>query len=427
MLLALFVAAVLARIAIAAEWNILTNRRGEQILRGYAFYVEMAQGILAGEGFHWDMYMGLGDRLASRPPLFMYLHAGLIALFGTSPWPVVVVQSLLGGARAVFVGLAGREIAGHRVGLIAAALAAFYPYWLGNDATLLENTLFGALVAGGVWLAVRVRLQRGGVKTIVVCGLLFGLATLTREMVGLLLPFVAFMLLFAPRERSFQSRFVLVTILTATVIVTTSPWLVRNHREVGKVALSTSTGRALWLGNNEHTFAVYPATSIDQSELVAWDAMPIEQKQRLWDAKHDEVEQDRIFGEMAGKWIRANRGEALGRGFRKVGALFSPFISGAYQRTSLLREIGYTGGYGSLLVLGLLGFVLGWRRLGPWRLLTLGAFGSIAAMAFVFWGQARLRAIYDFFLIVPAALCVDLLVLRFRTRPPGPPDPAAVP
>jgi len=426
-LLALFVVAVLARIAVAAKWNVLTNRHGEQFLRGYPFYVQMAESILAGEGVHWEMYMGLGDRLASRPPMFMYLHAAVIAVFGTSPWPLVVVQSLLGGARAVFVGLAGREIAGRRVGLIAAGLAAFYPYWLGNDTTLLENTLFGALAAGGVWLAIRVRLQLGGVKTVVAAGALFGLAALTREMVGLFLPFVALSLLFAPRDRAFKSRLVLVTVLTATVIVTTSPWLGRNHHAVVKVALSTSAGRALWLGNNEHTFAVYPAASIDQSELVAWKALPIEHKQRLWDAKHDEVEQDRIFGEMAMVWIRANRGEAIRRGFRKVGALFSPLISGAYQRTSLLRKIGYTGGYGSLALLGLLGFVLGWRRLGPWRLLTLGAFGSIAAMAFVFWGQARLRAIYDFFLIVPAALAIDLILARFRSGSPGPAEPAEVP
>ena len=50
-------------------------------------------------------------------------------------------------------------------------------------------------------------------------------------------------------------------------------------------------------------------------------------------------------------------------------------------------------------------------------MLTLGAYATIAAMAFVYWGQARLRASYDFFLIVPAAVALEVLLLRLRGAP----------
>lgn len=413
-LVALFVIAVLLRVAVGGIWNIRVDHRGDALLRGYSFYVRIARNVLAGEGPHWNLYNDLGDRLAGRPPLFSYLVAGLMGVFASPIWPVIIVQSLLGGARTVFVALCGREIGGTRMGLIAGALAALYPYWVGNDATMLENTLFGALVAGGIWLTLRVRLERGGVRTVIAAGVLLGLAALTREMIGLLLPVIALMLLFRPREVAWKRRFVLVTLLTASVVVVTAPWIVRTAQLTGRASLSTSAGRALWLGNNEYTFAKYPAGSIDASEVVAWSHLSEEAKQRLWDLKDDEVAQDALFGEMAKTWIRANPGEFVKRGFRKVGALLSPVSGGTWERRSLVRTLGYTGGYGGLLVLALAGFVVGWRRLGSWRVLTLGAFGSIAVMAFIYWGQGRLRAAYDIFLIVPAALVLELLWLRFR-------------
>jgi hypothetical protein len=56
-------------------------------------------------------------------------------------------------------------------------------------------------------------------------------------------------------------------------------------------------------------------------------------------------------------------------------------------------------------------FVL-WRRWRPLLLIAALALLSVAAVSFVFWGQTRLRATYDVFLILLAAGVID----RWRRR-----------
>ena len=417
-LVGLFVAAVVLRVAVGAWWNVVEDSAGNTYLRGYRFYARMAEHVVDGNGMRMDMYFGLGPRYAGRPPLFPGMVAGILAATGSTVWPVLFVQALLGGMRTLFVALIGARLGGRAAGWWAGAVACCYPYWLANDTTMLENTLFGALVVAGIWCLLRV-LDAGPtsrhVRWTLAAGVVFGLATLTREIVGLFLPFAALTILFVPRSRPFARRFVLTSILTATVFTTCLPWLVRNQNTVGSFTLSMASGRGLWIGNNAHTFDFYPETSIDASERVAWYALPKARRLELRALGHDEKAQEAEFREMGAEWIRENRGEFVRRGFVKVWALFAPVIRGAYSGTSVLRTIGYTGGYVVVALLAVLGFAVRRRELRLWMWLTAGAFASISAMAFVYWGQARLRAVYEFFLVVPAALALDWAWRRLRT------------
>ncbi|HMG26986.1 MAG TPA: glycosyl transferase, partial [Acidimicrobiia bacterium] len=62
---------------------------------------------------------------------------------------------VLGGAAVALTGLAGREVAGARTGLIAAAIAAVSPsFWL-NDALLMSESMTLVVTALIVFLAYR--------------------------------------------------------------------------------------------------------------------------------------------------------------------------------------------------------------------------------------------------------------------------------
>jgi hypothetical protein len=69
------------------------------------------------------------------------LSVGLDTLVWHMLW-----SSLLGTASIVFMGLTGREVAGGRAGLVAAALAAVYPNLWAFDGFILSRTSDGGRV-----------------------------------------------------------------------------------------------------------------------------------------------------------------------------------------------------------------------------------------------------------------------------------------
>ena len=96
-----------------------------------------------------------GVPTAEHPPLFPLL-IGLITKLGATGY---LAQKLLlcgvGTVTVGFVGLAGREAAGATTGLVAAALAAIYPFLWVVDGSLMSETLYGVLLAAALWLALR--------------------------------------------------------------------------------------------------------------------------------------------------------------------------------------------------------------------------------------------------------------------------------
>ena len=86
---------------------------------------------------------------------------------------------MVGTTTVGFVGLAGRELAGPITGLVAAGLAAAYPFLWVVDGSLMSETLYGALLAATMWLAIRFA-RRPSLGLAAGMGALVALAALTR-------------------------------------------------------------------------------------------------------------------------------------------------------------------------------------------------------------------------------------------------------
>jgi 4-amino-4-deoxy-L-arabinose transferase-like glycosyltransferase len=179
-----------------------------------------------------------------NPPLYPYFLAVTNAAFG-SLFAIKLVQALIGSLLIPAVGRVGARAFGPRAGLVAAALAAFYPELIWYAAHFWCETLFLAIL----WWAIERTLTASKASsrgTAVAAGLLFGLAVLTRETILYLLPLVAAWLAW---ERPGRGRSLAAATLTAAFVVV-APWTVRNWIQFETfIPVSTGGGLNLYQGN----------------------------------------------------------------------------------------------------------------------------------------------------------------------------------
>jgi 4-amino-4-deoxy-L-arabinose transferase-like glycosyltransferase len=411
------------RIAVGLLFNVLPHGG----LRGYDFYRRTAANLVAGDGLFFRYTALPGESWTNRPPLYPLFLAGLQTVFGDSAVAVVLAQSALGAASVLLVALLALRLAGPRAALIAAVGTAFYPYFVGNDTTLIEQPLLVALTAAFTLVlvaALRRPLRGPGRLAAGAClsGLLAGLCVLTRETALVFAALVALLVLLRRSPAPFRSRLAWSTIFVLSIAAVCSPWLLRNHARFGLPVLSVTAGKALWVGNNAHTFDAYPAGSIDDSETAAWAHLPRATLSALRNAS-DERERDRLFRRLALEHIAAHPGLCARRGLVKVGQAFTPRLTPPRDG---LPALAHAIAAALLLAGGLAGAIAFRRRWSPAVAVFALAFVSVVLVSFVFWGQTRLRATYDPYLIVLASGWLARLTRRRRPvatgRPSTPPS-----
>ena len=116
-----------------------------------------------------------------------------------------VASSIVGAATVPLVALVGRRLAGARVGIVAAALTAVWPFLIATDGSLMSETIAVPLVTAALlatlWAHDARRLSRWAVV-----GVLFALAALARAEAPLLMVIVIGAALLATRELSARMR-----------------------------------------------------------------------------------------------------------------------------------------------------------------------------------------------------------------------------
>jgi hypothetical protein len=149
---------------------------------------------------------------------------------------------------------------GRTVGTLGAACTAFYPYLVFQSLTVIDTSLFTALLYVLLALTVELRDARNRVTAWAIgalAGLVLGLALLTRPILAPLVLVVWWWLGMWRGWRPATSR-LLPVVLAASVVV--APWVVRNARVVGASgAITTNGGSNLWQGNNPETVAYLQA------------------------------------------------------------------------------------------------------------------------------------------------------------------------
>jgi len=344
---------------------------------------------------------------ALHPPLWVLVLA-FVDKLGLDSYPAQLFAAAVLGAVAVFVtGLAAREVAGPRAGLIAAAIAALYPnYWINYGLGLSETVI---LVIIAAVILVSFKLWRSpSVSKALVLGLLCGLAALTRAEQVLLIPVVLVPLTLLLRDVALRKRlqYGAVGIVAAALIM--APWLGFNlSRFTDATLFSNDSGTTLAMSNCR---PAYRDGYLGSGDFLCLNHIP--------SVPGDESVQDAHQRRVALRYVDSHLGRLpvvlVARPAREFG-LFTPLgqlrLESTVNKRPLLPAAIGLGAYYLLVIAGVYGAITLRRRRLP-LVPFVGILVELVATAMVTFGQTRYRAPFEVVLVVLVAVAADAILDR---------------
>ena len=378
-------------------------------------YHLLGENIAEGRGFERAPHPQLeplsgwepGQPTAEHPPLFPLLVGGLTALGADGYLAQKLLLCLVGTSTVGFVGLAGREAAGPGAGLVAAGLAAVYPFLWVVDGSLMSETLYGALLAAALWLALRFA-KLPSLALAAGLGAVVGLAALTRGEALALVPLLLLPLALRAGA-TWRSRAALAAVAVGAFALVLAPWTIRNLTVFEEPVLISTNGNAVFVGSN--CDPVFSGPFIGLWNFDCYGAAPggdeseasVEYRRRGFEYAGDHL--DRVPLVMAVRLLR-------------VWDLFRPGQQVTYEyfegRSETASRMGLAMYY-PLLVLAAVGTITLRRRGAPlWPLLAFPVMVSVTAV-FVY-GVTRFRFGAEPALCVLAAVALAALPGWVRQR-----------
>ena len=204
----------------------------------------------------WAMEIAGGNWIGSevffQAPLYPYVLAVVYALFGHKLVAVYVLQIVVATAGIWAIHRAARAMAGERLALIAAGLAAAYGPFVFHDVQLLKES-FAVAVAAGLLFALAIATTK---RQWVAAGALLGVLALLRENALLLVPFLLPLCrLNAPTLRSAAGH---ASAFVVGMVFVLSPVVIRNGLVGGTWLPTTYQGGVnFYIGNNPSADGTY--------------------------------------------------------------------------------------------------------------------------------------------------------------------------
>ena len=374
-------------------------------------YHEWAQTIANGTGWVKVPHAELGllhvapEPSAEHPPLFSLVLAGFwkLGVHGYTAQKLVVC--FFGASTVAFAGLAGREAGGERVGLIAAGVAAFYPFLWVADGALLAESLYAAFMAAALWLALRFVRTRS-LADAGWLGLAVGAAALSRGEALLLVP-----LLFLPlawKDRSLKAA----VVMLAGFALVVAPWTIRNVAKFEDPVLISTNSNSVFAGAN--------CDPVYHGELIGLWSFSCYGRVRPGDESQQAVE----YRKQGFDYARDHAGRVpliAAIRFGRVWDLYRPLQQVQYEflegRSRWASRAGLLMYYPTLL-LAIAGVVVLRRRRFPvWPFLAFAA--TVSFVGLTVYGITRFRIAAEPALIVLAAVSLDYALSRRAERRSG--------
>jgi hypothetical protein len=323
----------------------------------------IAERINTGQGFTYEQYGSVYR--AWKEPLYITLLAWLTHWAGERGTVILLLQGLFGIGTAIGLAWIAYHLLGDSVqATLAGMIAGANPFLLYYDTQLIHplslNALLFVATTGAILLAVRDGPgPHSGVtplRRVLAAGLMMGVA-LWQHATLLFGGVVAWAVaIVAGRDR--RRRLVHGAICLGVAVLVVSPWLIRNYRLFDRLVITTDAAHVLWLGNNPLSNGTY---SDMQGERVFTLADPAFQD-RIRGAA--ELEQHDIFLNEVRRFIREHPDRFGALVLRRLWAFvwFSPNAGVSY---TVQQQRLYRLAYAGLLLFGLVGFGLFWKRAGP--------------------------------------------------------------
>ena len=305
-------------------------------------------------------------------------------------------NTVVGIAVVPLIALLARRVAGRRVAVLAAGIAALYPNLWMNDSLVMAESVSTLLVIVALLVAVRYR-ERLDIRSAVMCGAVVGLAALARSELLILAPVFA---LLGVRQRGVRASWRAAAVLMITALGVIAPWVGYNvPRFDHLVLISTNEGGALRGANCDDTYSG-PAQG-------GWSVLCVV----------DDI--DRPGEDASGRAVRLRK-EALSYMRHHLGQL--PDVVGArllrsvdlYGVNDLVRfdvgeERARWASWAGIVSFWMLApwALIGWRRRPARTGLILGApVVGVLATTVVFYGAHRLRTPMEPVVVICAAIAL---------------------
>lgn len=404
---------LLAALGIALRLAYVLIWRRHDIAGGDAYYYHWQANEMTDGMWFINPYVlrgqGIVRATAGHPPLFSLILYPFSLLGIRSFLGHMIVTSCLGGITIWVMAEAARMMGGARAGLVAAAIAAVYPYQLINDSRVMSESLTATMVALILVVAYRFVLRPSYGRAALV-GMVLAGGALTRAELSLYVPFVVGGVAMAAwRKFGFVRafRWAGVSLLVAGCCV--APWVGWNMtRFTYPVFISNGFGSTL--GNTNCDITYYG----DLLGFWAQDCMsnppPL----------GDESEWELYWRKRAFEYIGDHRERVPVVVAARIGRMFAVYrpIQGVrLDQYVEIREppLSRTGlwMYGFMMPMCIAGAVLTRRRGLPVAPIV-GAFLVVVSTAALAFGLTRYRATFDAVLVPTAAVAIARVGERVR-------------
>ena len=367
-------------------------------------YFHLMPELLAdGRGFIQPLFAQLGQSrpTAAHPPFYSIVLAVPAELGLTGQLAQRLLGTLFGCGTIVLTALIARRLAGERVALIAAGLAAVYPILITSDGALMSESLYGLLVAGALFVAYRL-VDRATWKGGLLLGLLVGATALTRGEALILLVLVLIPVL----RRPAGAKAAAVACLTMALVL--APWTLRNFFAFDHVVLISTDAGAVFAGANCDT--TYFGANLGGWDINCTTSYP----------GHNEAEETSRQLRDGLEYVSDHLGRlpvvAAAR-FARGWGLYQPWQANP-GRSSVVQGAG-TVMLWVLLPLAMYGLVILRRRhISVWLILVPVVTVTITMV--VIYGFMRFRQPAEMSLVILAAVAIERLTHRLRRSGPEP-------
>ncbi len=327
---------------------------GSTPIRDEAIYVQLAHGILAGEGL-------ITPKQWLWAPGYPYLLAAFMGAFDaeplrTLPWFQAGVATV--GTWLMYA--LGCRAAGQRAGLIAAWLYALHPTLVFFSTRLWSEAIYSPLLLGALLALLWTR--EGGSRRGLVPGALVGLCVLLRGVATYMAPIFVVGLVW-PRSGEgpldgMRRRWAHAGLFLAGLLLVVAPYSQHASARHGGFILSDATlGQMMYLGNND-----FPPVSFDLGNGLTRNHV----KDDWFDTGRDHCDPalspaawDACEVALGKAWIRDNPGEFLRRVPLRVSQLVHPhsFLS-RHLRWGYWRRLPWAVKEGICLLVPLWSFLV---------------------------------------------------------------------
>ncbi|MBZ0296514.1 MAG: glycosyltransferase family 39 protein [Anaerolineae bacterium] len=240
-------------------------------------YYNVGTALVEGRGFNidyiWQYHVPPPPGQLMHPedhwmPLTSVIVAASFTLFGEGVFSAILPFILMGALVPLVAFYAARQFeCSEETALWVALLAAVLPEFVLNSLrsdTTIPNLL---LVVGSVLLLIR-GLQRGGIWTFAVSGLLAGLAYLTRSDSLLIMPMLAVVLIvYALRGKHFSGRWRYAVLVPLAALLVALPWMLRNQALFGTPTTPQMSTMFFLTDHREHYF--YDSSQLTLEGMLA--------------------------------------------------------------------------------------------------------------------------------------------------------------